>query len=286
MKLKKFLILYIIISGGISFSISTAQSAYDALVMAGNWFAEGNYPSAIVEAKRAVFFDDSIRIPGYLLLSDCYNQMELYDEALKYLSLAVELENNDSIRAELIFKKINLYLRTRQPAYAFIALSQLTDNSLPYFSKKKDFYTALAYFQINDFIQAERYTDHLLQETSRYDSCYISTLFLKAFKNSAKSPVLPAVSSAVLPGSGQLMKGYYRDAANAFLLNTCIATITYFTFIRLNPLDAILAMFPFVQRYYWSNIFNAGELSRLKQERVNNELYNELLDYIDQVLNQ
>jgi len=286
MILKRSFILCILINTArISSYICTAQSASDAFILARNWYSEGNFDQAIVEAKRAVFFDDSLKIPGYLILSGCYEQMELYDEAIKYLSLAAGLEHNDSLHNELTFQKINLYLRSNQPAYAFIELSGLEDKRSVYFSKKKDFYLALAYFQISDFNNSKKYSYLLLKESSGYDSCFINTLFLKAYRNLGKSPLMPAVSSAILPGSGQLMKGYYRDAANSFLLNAVLASVTYYSFIRLNPLDAIITMFPFVHRYYLSNIFNARDLAISKQENVNIELYNELLDYIDQILN-
>jgi hypothetical protein len=286
MILKRFFILCILISA-IWFAPNKcqAQSPADAFSMAKNWYAEENYPQAIIEAKRAVFFSDSLKIPGYLLLSDCNVQMELFDEAIKYLSLAAELEQCDSLQKEILFQKINIYLRTRQPAYALIELSNLKNIESDYFFKKSDFYFALSYFQINDLKLSKKYTRRLLSESSGYDSCYMNALFLKAYKNSNKSFVLPAFSSAILPGSGQLMNGYYREAANTFLLNALLATTTYITFTRLYPLDAILTFYPFIQRYYLSGIFKAKELAMTKQECLKMELYNELLDYIDHLLN-
>ncbi len=286
MPLKKFFILNILINTGISIYLCKAQSSNDAFILANRWYAEANYDKAVLEAKRAIFFNDSLRRPVYLFLSDCYKQMEVYNEAIKYLSLASQLEQNDSLYTEIILQKIHLFLKSHQPAYAFIELSGLEDVRSVYFSKRKYFYSALAYFQISDFINSQKYSDLLLKESSGYDSCFINTLFLKAQRNLEKSPLIPAVSSAILPGSGQLMKGYYRDAANSFLLNGVLATVTYFSFIRLDPLDAIITMFPFIHRYYLSNIFNARDLSISKQESVRIELYNELLDNFDKELNK
>jgi len=282
MPLKRFLILLIIIS---TVTICHAQSASDAFLLAGRWYEEKNYSQAMLEARRALFFDDLIRLPGYMLLADCCEQMELYDEAISYLSLAAELELNDSLKNELIFRKIGLYLRNMEPAYALIELQKENDFRSGYFAAKRDFYSALAYYQINDFKLSEAYTNLLLKSSGEYDSCYLSTLFRKAGRNYSRSSVYPAVLSAVLPGAGQLSQGYYGEAANSFVLNALLGFITYLTFKQVHALDAVLTMYPFVKRYYLSGIFKAGELSGEKKERRKIELYNELLDFIDHQMN-
>jgi tetratricopeptide (TPR) repeat protein len=279
---KRFLILLIIIS---PVSICNAQSASDAFLMAKRWYEERNYSQAILEAKRALFFDDLIRLPGYMLLSDCYVQMELYDDAIKFLSLAAEVELNDSLKNELLFRKINLYLRNKEPAYALIELQKVNDIRSVYFAAKRDFYSALAYYQIDDFRLSEAYTNKLLRSSGEYDSCYVSTFFRKARRNYSRSSVYPSVLSAVLPGAGQLSEGYFGEAANSLLLNALLGCITYITFKQVHALDAILTMYPLVRRYYLSGIFKAGELSNQKKERRKIELYNELLDFIDHQIN-
>lgn len=279
------ILLIIISSAGNSVSTCHAQSAYDAFLMAERWYDEKNYSQAILEAKRALFFDDLISLPGYMLLSDCYVQMELYDDAINYLSLAAELELNDSLKNELLFRKINLYLRNKEPAYALIELQKVNDIRSAYFEKKRNFYSALAYYQINDFKLSATYTNLLVRSSGEYDSCYVSTLFRKARRNYSRSSVYPAVLSAVVPGAGQLSEGYFGEAANSFLLNALLGCITYITFKQVHALDAILTMYPFVRRYYLSGIFKAGELSNEKKERRKIELYNELLDFIDHQIN-
>lgn len=263
-----------------------AQSAAHALCLAEKWYAEGNYEMAALEAGRAVFFDDSIKVPGYLLLSHCYVNMGLSEAAIQNLSLAAGLEQDDSLKKEIIFQKINLHLSNLKPEYVLIELMKMSDLNSDYFNRKKVFYSAMAYFQIDDYELSKKYTHLLLKDYPKYDSIYINTLYKKALKNSIKSPVLPAISSAILPGSGQLIEGYYRDGANTFLLNACLATITVFTFTRLYPLDAILSLYPYVRRYYLSGIFNAKELSVKKQEKTKVDLYNELLDYYNHLLNE
>jgi tetratricopeptide (TPR) repeat protein len=285
MILKRFLILIILFNTACDAAhLCKAQSPNDAFLMAQSWYNEANYGQAILEAKRAAFFNDSLKKPVSIFLAICYEHMEIYDEAINNLTIASEYESNDSLYKELIFKKINLYLRSRQPGYALIELSQLDNNRSVYFSIKQDLYYALAYFQINDFNNSKKYSEKLLKKYTGYDSCYISKFFIKAIRNSNKSTLIPALSSAIIPGSGQLIDGYYRDAANSFILNATLVAVTCFSFVRLKPLDAIITMFPFVHRYYLSNIFIARDLAVKKQEKVKVEKYNELLDYFDQIL--
>jgi hypothetical protein len=283
---KKFWILLIIISSaGYPAIFCKAQSASDAFLLAKRWYDEKNYSQAMLEAKRALFFDDSISIPGYMLLSDCYVQMGLFDAAVSYLSLSAGLETDDSLKKELQFKKINLCLRNKEPAYALIELSNINDIRSEYFTGKKFFYFALAYYQINDYKLSETYTSLLLRSSGKYDSCYVNALFRKARRNYSRSAVYPAILSALIPGAGQLSEGYYGDALNSFLLNAFFGSITFITFKQVNPLDAILTMYPFVRRYYLSGIFKARELSGEKKEQRKIELYNELLDLFDYQIN-
>jgi tetratricopeptide (TPR) repeat protein len=285
MMLKRYLI-HIILFNTACYTVfeARAQSSDDAFYLAQNYYVEANYDQAILEAKRAAFFRDSLRLPVSLFLSDCYEKKEMYDEAIHQLSIATEYVSNDSLTYELVFKKINLYLRSKQPAYALIELSQLHCNNSVYFSTRRNLYFAMAYFQIGDFNNSKKYSEKVLEGCSDYDSCFINKFFLRATKNSSRSALIPALSSAIIPGSGQLMNGYYHDAANSFALHAVLAAVTYVSFVRLKPLDAIITMFPFVHRYYLSNIFIARDMAISKREKVNIEMYNELLDYIDNVL--
>jgi len=283
MILKRYFILIILSSTACNaLYLCKAQSSDQAFLLAESLYAEADYDQAILEANRAVFFNDSIKMPVSLLLSNCYEKKEMYDEAIHYLTVAAEQEFDDSLYKELVFRKINLYLRSKQPAYAFIELSRLKCENSVYFSTRQDLYYALAYFQISDFNNSKKYSEKLLTGYSGYDSCFLNNFFLKAIRNSERSTLIPALSSALIPGSGQLMNGNYRDAANSFALNAVLAAVTYFTFVRLKPLDAIITMFPFVHRYYLSNIFIARDMAIAKRASVNVEMYNDLLDYIDQ----
>jgi hypothetical protein len=286
MILKKFFILIILFNTACNaLYLCKAQTSEEAFLLAKSLYAEANYDQAILEANRAVFFNDSLKVPAFLFLSGCYEKKEMYYEAINCLTVAAEFEFNDSLYKDLVFRKINLYLRNKQPAYAFIELSQLNCDNSVYFSTRLDLYYTLAYFQISDFNNSEKYSEKLLMRYSGYDSCFLEKFFLKAIRNSERSTLIPALSSALLPGSGQLMNGYYRDAANSFVLNAVLAAVTYISFVRLRPLDAIITMFPFVHRYYLSNIFIARDMALSKKESVKVDMYNELLDYIDQATN-
>lgn len=284
---KRFLILLTLIDINILAAvIVSAQSPADAYLLACKWYDEQNYEQATLEAKRAVFFNDSLKIPGYKLLAECCIKMSLYDEAIQYLETISEKEQHDSLFDETLFRIVHLYLINEKPANALITLSELHSTGSEYFTNKSHFYHALAYFQINDFVRSEIHLKNFLSSYSSYDSCYIQELFRRASKNASRNTFIPMLSSALIPGSGQLIEGYYKEGVNAFLLNSLLAGITIFTFYRVYPLDAILTMYPFVRRYYLSNIFNAKEIAIEKHDSTKIEIYNELLDYISQLTMQ
>ncbi len=282
---KRFLILLTLIEISIhAVVIVTAQSPTDAYLLACKWYDDQNYEQATLEAKRAVFFNDSLKIPAYKLLAECCIQMSLYDEAIQYLETISEKEQHDSLFDETLFRIVHLYLIYEKPANALIRLSELRPTQSEYVTNKTHFYYAFAYFQIHDFVRSEIHLKDFLKGRPGYDSCYIEELYREASRNANRNMNIPMLSSAIIPGSGQVIEGYYQEGINAFLLNSFLAGITIFTFYRLYPLDAILTMYPFVRRYYLSNIFNTKELAIKKRDTIQIEIYNELLDYVSQLI--
>lgn len=253
------------------------------MYLAAREYDLGNYTAAITEARRAAYFNDSLQLRAYLLIADCHIKTESYTEAARHLRLAAGETYDDSLRQALCLRRINMYLKDQQPAYALIELSSLNGMD-PALQDRINFYSMLAYFQISDYTMAEQYANRLLRGYPDYDSVAIHRLFTRVMRNSEKSPFLPALSSALLPGSGQLMTGHYREAANTFLLNAALGVITYISFLRLYPLDVVLTFLPYVKRYYLSGIMNARALTVNRKEEKDLWLYNELLDYTDRIL--
>jgi hypothetical protein len=263
-----------------------AQSPADALSFAHQCFENKNYNKAIVEAKRVAFFFDSLKLPAYILIADCNKLLGLYSESLHYLSLSSQsIKLTDSIEKEIQFKKVSIFLLDNQPGNA---LQELLNGNFEFDSayyNRKLFYLAFAYYQINDFSRSEKYLTQLLFQTTNFDPAYVQDLYKKAIRNSKKSYVIPAISSAILPGAGQLENKYYSDAAKTFLLNSLLIAVTCGLSTQLLPLDVFLIMYPFLRRYYLSGIFNARLLSIERQKEIGILIYNELLDYSDKQLN-
>lgn len=287
MTLKVFSAKNIIISllAGTLFSISFAQSPADVLEIAMKWHVEGKYENAIHEARRLLFFSDSLEKEGNILLARCYASTNEEQKATDCYIEAIQRESNDSLRIELLFEKIHMHTRFGNPVLALIDISSIKSNQLAYIVQRRYFYSSLCYFQMEEYQSSIRYAHLLLLNSPDYDSLYVEKLFTKSEKNQEKSSMFPVILSTLVPGSGQLILGYTKEALNSFTLNASLITITAICFYQLRFLDAFITSYPLFRRYYLSGIINTKNLSHKRKKTINDQIYNDLLDYFNTQLN-
>ena len=81
-----------------------------------------------------------------------------------------------------------------------------------------------------------------------------------------------------LPGLGQLYAGYTKEALNSFLLNSLLYALMADVIRKQSFIDGVLAIYPWLQRYYGGGYENAKKLTEGKINSQRNAVYQSILD--------
>ena len=261
--------------------IASSQTITDAYNYARELYQFGKYEQAVIELERVVFFSDSLDKECYLLLAEYNANLTKIEESVEFYDKAFNLEEDDSIKMEIRFRKMLLYLKHNRPIYALIDLNTMCVEHSDYFTKKKLFFLVTCHFLLGNFKQSEEYLIGLSKYFSQYDSSFVNSIYYNAKKNKSKNTNYLSFVSATLPGLGQVLSGAYNEGIDSFILNTILISIAVVTVNRLSFLDASLSLFPIIKRYYMSGIIKTKAIAEQKKEEKKIDLYNELLEYIE-----
>jgi hypothetical protein len=231
--------------------------------------------------KRVQFFDTNYSyISTYDRLSDIYvkenNITAGINELIKYrcfLELGSEkwLKNN--------FKLIHLQLSIDKPKEALSELLQMKYMPLDTLNVKKlKLYLAVAYFQNKDFINSELNFKELIPQ-SEYDELYL--LFKKNNRLEKRYNLIRLqLMSSVLPGSGQVYSGFYKEGANSLVL---VGGFVYL-FARTNKVyglfSALFGVYPWISRYHIGGINKARSLGELRMKLKREAYYHQILELV------
>jgi len=91
-------------------------------------------------------------------------------------------------------------------------------------------------------------------------------------------PKVAGVLSIVIPGSGQLYAGDYKNAVNSFLLVAVFAAIGTDMFIRYAWYDSLISVFPWFLRYYTGGYKNAMKIAEQKRTEKRNKRLNKIIE--------
>jgi len=262
------------------FSVSSGQTAGEALGYAGELFKSGYYEQTELELKRVLFHSDSLDKECYLLLSDCTDRIGQPERSIEYMRKAVVLETDDSIRLEIKLDLIQKYLKINQPIYSLLLLNEIRNQAPSYAEREILFYLVATHYLLENYSESEKNLHELSAYMPGYDSASISHLYRKSIRNERKRTFQYSIYSTVIPGSGQLLSGAYRQGIDIFLLNSVIFSCAGILIKYQSPLDAVLSVLPFIQRYYLGNIITAKKTAEGKKEGKKYLLYNQLLDSI------
>jgi len=134
----------------------------------------------------------------------------------------------------LNIKELNNYFKSRKNYYLF--LIYLYDGE---FELSKNYFLNIREFSDANINQIERSFSHLEKKIRR------------------TNPKVASALSMVIPGSGQVYSGNLSSGINSLLLTTTALSIFTIISFRYSPIEAILSVFPYYQRYYIGGVLNA-----------------------------
>lgn len=268
--MKRFWII-IIISILSAFNLQ-AQSLKETLAFADTMYTEKNYEAALRQYKRVLFFNVSDNENGYVhqRLADCYFAVQNLDKALFEYSIAYNLESNDSIKNEFTFKRVLIYTLLENYNDASMELLSMEDSLSDYFSKRKSFYTGVINLQFDSASKAKINFINALNSSDSVSIKKVERLFSHYHPN-RPHPNLARVLSAIIPGSGQLYIGDYKNAINSLILSGGLATLFMIVAVNYTFVDAFFGVMPYFQRYYLGGIKHArsGAIEKREYNRKN-----------------
>ncbi|MFM8493897.1 MAG: hypothetical protein ACKOA7_09205, partial [Bacteroidota bacterium] len=126
-----------------------------------------------------------------------------------------------------------------------------------------DIYHLLAAVALHHLGSTDQCKNHLIQLNVEAEHLLKYEHAISASKR--PNPNAAMVMSAVLPGAGQWYSGSKREAMNTLLINALFLTLTIRTARLVSPLDVMIAILPWFQRYYVGGYNRASLLAYQKQ---------------------
>jgi len=218
-------------------------------------FHSEKYDLCIPYFKRIAFFE-SDNITNLNYLAESYQKIKSYDNALVHYSLIYNLLTNDSLKNEVCFEMAKCYMSEDKYEYAEIEILNIKELN-NYFKSRKNYYLFLIYLYDGEFELSKNYFLNI-REFSDANINQIERSFSHLEKKIRRTnPKVASALSMVIPGSGQVYSGNLSSGINSLLLTTTALSIFTIISFRYSPIEAILSVFPYYQRYYIGGVLNA-----------------------------
>jgi len=273
-------IIYTIIFSFIVINASRGQNIGETYQFAEKQFSAGNFQAALIEYQRVVFFDKENKFTDvFLKIANSFYAVNNYKKAAENYDIAARAISNDSLSAEMYFKKSLCYFKLGN---YFFALNELLGLQVPasnYFQNKHNLFIAIAWFGIGD---QESSFQHLSRIVPTDKIPQLEKIF-DHFKKIQKrfNPQKVQTMSTILPGFGQFYVGNVSSGLNSVILIGGIAAVTVYIWQTYGFLDAILSMSSWYYRYYSGGTKNAKKLAVEKIAHEKEETYNEIIQLVE-----
>ncbi len=254
-----------------------AQNFEETINFADNQLNSGNLTTALKTYQRALFFSEG-RKNQYLfsqIAEISFIKMD-YETAQKYYGLAYNQSDNDSLKNVFLFNKAACQILNKNFQFAIIDLLSVSDTSGGV-QNRLNFYLGTCYFGLEDFSNAYMYFQACIDVK---DKKALTNLFTK--KNLlSPSPKKARIMSIIIPGLGQAYSGDLKSALNSLLLTSGLIVLAINIGINYQPIDAVISILPWYQRYYTGGYIKSEEIARRKRASKRNEVYTKILKIIN-----
>ncbi|NPA45132.1 MAG: hypothetical protein GXO49_06350 [Chlorobi bacterium] len=196
-----------------------------------------------------------------------------YDSAKTYCN-----NKNNILLINFLQADCNIFLKNYNVAKKIIYNSKI--DSCKKQVKKKNFYLGIINFAQANYDSAELFFINSVSDTSFLIKEKIHNSFKDKKKLKRPNPKVAGALSIILPGSGQLYAGDYKNAINSLLLVSIFTAIGTDMYFRYAWYDSAISIFPWFYRYYRGGYKNAIRIAKEKRELKRNKKLNEIIDII------
>lgn len=230
--------------------------------LAHELYIHKDYYRAITEYKREAFFADSAHQKRWadFRIGESYRKSGRAEESVSYLARAARFSESDELSDSCVFSLARSYIQMG----SFPAARAILD------SLGKEVPCKLALAGWSSLLEGDFETARGLFASAGRDS--LADLAAACTEIRWKSPAAAAVMSAILPGSGQVYAGGYRQGVTSFLLHALFGYLTYRAIDDHRYFEAAAAVYTGFSRFYVGNIISASSLVREDNHRRMDEV--------------
>jgi len=257
-----------------------SQTIEQTTNFADSLFYAKDYESAIQEYKRICFFQNDTNNELSIKIADCYFFKNDFTNSLFFYNEFIS-NSCDSLRGtEVKFKIINCHIQNSNFQSAIIELFSLNNLTIKQ-EKLMNFYLGVCYYSFDNFKTSEEYFIKSIDSVNFATKTSVENFFNKLTENKKKNPKISVALSLILPGSGHIYCGEYKSGISAFFLNLTILSVGYTISKQYKPMDALIAVYPYFQRYYLGTAKKAYEISIEKNNEFKSEKFIELMEILE-----
>ena len=278
MKLK---IIIISVFSFFAFTVLPAQTIDETFKFANQQFQVGNYQQALIEFQRVAFFDsDNKYNEVYQKTGDCFYALRNFDRAIQNYNIAIRIADNDSLKTELTFKKVNCLFKQNNYLLALNELFVLSEPNSFYLRNKYNLFLATCYFGIGEYDDAMTHFNMLVPLQLNDEMTQIFSDYGKLRKRFRPEKI--QTMSMFMPGLGQIYTGNVGKGINSFVLIGGIAFVTVVLWQTYGILDAFMSMSSWYYRYYTGGYKSAKDLAVHKLDHEKEEVYHSILRLVEE----
>ncbi len=241
-------VLFLVMSLSIS---SRAQSLEQTYQLGENAFQQNDYQQAIAYYSRVLFFDREQAYTQLIFedLASSHFELGAYKSSAFFFDLAYNTEEVSEIasRNDLLLKRALCYIYLEEYNSALLDL-YLVEQPKPSIKRQAALLEGMCLYRLDKFEEAEKAFHHAL--VSSGDSVIVSQNFEELERINRKSPKKAKIFSMILPGSGLMYVGDWKNGLSSLVLVGGLATLMVVSTANTGFMNAFLNVFPWYQRYY------------------------------------
>lgn len=260
-----------------------SQNLEETLKFADFQFESGNYNLALKEYQRVLFFNDGRNLHHiYEQIGSTFFLKKDFKKAAYYFELSYKTTESDSIKTEILFKKVACYMLDKNFKLATFELMNLPDSLNLQTANRKNFYFAICYWGMEDFEKAKSSFLEILPVEHKSAREAINLLFSKKRNLYKPKPKTAQILSIFIPGSGQIYSGDVKNGINSLILTGGFVVLGVYMTQYYNLFDAILTAIPWFMRYHQGGYRGAKKIAYNKRADRRNKTYQKVLKVIEE----
>lgn len=261
-----------------------SQDLATVRTLADQAYQRQDYDQALAYLKRLSFFGEQAEAIVYFRQGECYLARKQFARASLAFDRSFFLAD-DTLRNAAQFGKIRSLLKSGQFRPALIeiyAFSSPADSLV----RRLAFYEGLCHYALADFGRAEAAFLRAAPPNDTTLKNKIKALLRNEDRLYQPREKTAKIFSYALPGAGQFYAGDWKNGLNSLLLNAGLLAAGIYIGQTYSYLDALIAVGPWLQRYWLGGATAAGNIALKEREERRRKVYSELMEAYREALKE